>query len=105
MDPNIITDDQVEAFERDGVVTVDTPWSGKLIEDVSEIMDRQLPLYVNEMTPSSIPEKQGISLGKHQKATGLGWAIHLRHPTYACLKIRFWKFSPNACCTPIRSTS
>jgi hypothetical protein len=27
MDPNIITDDQVEAFERDGVVTVDTPWS------------------------------------------------------------------------------
>ena len=46
MGHDIITDEQVEAFERDGVVTVDTPWSGKLIEDVSEIMDRQLALYV-----------------------------------------------------------
>ena len=52
MDHHIITDDQVEAFERDGVVTVDTPWSGKLIEDVSEIMDRQLALYVDEVTQS-----------------------------------------------------
>ena len=72
MDPNIITDDQVAAFERDGVVTVDTPWSGKLIEDVSEIMDRQLALYVDEVTQSRIPAKQRNLPGQTPKATGLG---------------------------------
>ena len=61
MGHDIITDEQVEAFERDGVVTVDTPWSGKLIEDVSEIMDRQLPISADKMNlPGEKPQRYRI---------------------------------------------
>lgn len=39
-----ITDEQIEAFERDGAVTIDTPLTSRQIADASELMDRMLPV-------------------------------------------------------------
>jgi hypothetical protein len=89
MDHHIITDDQVEAFERDGVVTVDTPWSGKLIEDVSEIMDRQLALYVDEVTQSRIPAKQRNLPGQTPKSYRIGLGSPLEAPYIRMLEDPF----------------
>ena len=89
MDPNIITDDQVEAFERDGFVTVGSTWSDGLIEDVSEIVDRQLGLYVDEATQSRIPEKQRNLPGQTPKSYRIGLNSPLEAPYIRMLEDPF----------------
>ena len=39
-----ITDQQVEAFDRDGAVTIDTPITSRQLADAVELMDQLLPL-------------------------------------------------------------
>ena len=56
-----ITDDQIEAFERDGAVTVDTPLTSQLLTDASRLMDRLLPLSADERNPPGVkPQRYRI---------------------------------------------
>ena len=57
----MITEQQIEAFERDGAVTIDTPLTDRQLAAASDLTDRLLPLSADERNPPGVkPQRYRI---------------------------------------------